>query len=103
MVHQFTFCRGFYLLNSQWYNIDNKILYKNNKRSIKLVVNGKKSAGNRIYALNTGFLFRTYQVGKGNLHIKYFPTDKMWGYFITNPNQGEKFKNFRNHVLGVNE
>ena len=40
---------------------------------------------------------------KENLQIGYFPTDKMWGYFLINPIQGEDFRIFRNYILGRNE
>ena len=45
----------------------------------------------------------TYQVEKENVQIKYYPTDEMWGDFMTKPAQGDKFRNFRNCVLGGNE
>ena len=43
------------------------------------------------------------KVEKENAQIKYFPTDKMWGYFTKNPTQGLKFRNFRKCVLVRNE
>ena len=45
----------------------------------------------------------TDQVEKENVRMKYFPIDEMWGYFMTNPTQGAKFKNFRRYILGVNK
>ena len=38
----------------------------------------------------------TDQFEKENVHIKYCPTDDMWGYFTKTPTQGEEFMNFRN-------
>ena len=42
----------------------------------------------------------TYKVEKEKLQIEYCPIDEMWGNFTKKPTQGEKFRNFRNHVLG---
>ena len=68
-----------------------------------LEVNGKRSEGNRIRELNISYLLMADQVENENSQIKYFPIDEMWGYFITNPTQGENFRNLRNYVLGGNE
>ena len=45
----------------------------------------------------------TDQVEKENVQIKFCQTDKMWGYFMTNPTQESNFSNFRNCIFGVNE
>ena len=45
----------------------------------------------------------TDQVEEENAHIKYCPTDNIWGDLMTNPTQGSKFRNLKNLVLGVNE
>ena len=63
-----------------------------------LEVNGKRSTGKRIRALNICYFLMTDQVEKENKPIKYFPTDEMWGNLMTKLTQGAKFRNFRNHV-----
>ena len=68
-----------------------------------LEVYSKRIADKRIQALNIRLIFMTYKVLKENVQIKYFPTDKMWGYFMTKPTQRSNFRNFRNDVLGGNE
>ena len=50
--------------------------------------------------LNVRYFFSTDQVEKGNLSIKYCPTDVMWTDFMTKPLQGEKFRKFRDEILG---
>ena len=91
------------IIECKGYNIDKKKLYQYNKSAIIIEVNGKISAGNRIRELNIFCFLMTDKFEKENLQIKYFPTYDMWGYFMTNPTQGGKFRNFRNHVLGGNE
>ena len=87
----------------QGYNIDKNILYQDNESSIMLEVDSKRISGKRIQALNIRLIFMTYKVLKENVQIKYCPTDKMWGYFMTNPTQVEDFMNFRNYIIGINE
>ena len=63
--------------------------------------NGKRSAGKRSRALNVRYFFLTNQVKKGNLTIEYCPTDVMWADFMIKPLQGEKFRKFRDDILGI--
>ena len=77
------------------------ILFQDNKSAILLENNGKRSAGKRSRALNVRYFFLTDQVEKGNLSIEYCPTDVMWADFMTKPLQGEKFRKFRDKILGT--
>ena len=87
----------------QGYNIDKNILYQDNESSIMLEVDSKRISGKRIQALSIRLIVMKYKVLKENVHIKYCPTDKMWGYFMTKPMQRSNFRNFKNSVLGGNE
>lgn len=88
-------------IEAQGYIIKKNILYQDNKSSILLEVNGRKSAGKRSRALNIRYFFVTDQVAKGNLTIEYCPTDAMTGDYMTKPIQGEKFRVFRKAILGM--
>ena len=90
-------------LEEQGYDIEKNILYQDNKSAILLEMNGKKSSGKRTRAINIRYFFITDQVEKGNVSIEYCPTDEMTGDFHTKPLQGEKFRGFRNNVLGKRE
>ena len=70
-------------LEEQGYKIEKNTLYQDNKSAILLEINGKKSSGKRTRALNIRYFFLTDQVKKGNLWIKYCPTDDMVGDFHT--------------------
>ena len=87
-------------LEEQGYDIEKNILYQDNKSAILLETNGKKSSGKRTRALNIRYFFLTDQVEKGNVTIKYCPTDDMIEDFHTKPLQGEKFRKLRNEILG---
>ena len=66
-------------------------------------VNYKSSSGKRIWALNSRYFFLIDKVEKVNVQIKYYTTDEMWGYFMTNPTQLSAFRTFRNYILVGNE
>ena len=42
----------------------------------------------------------TDHIEKGDLTVKYCPTDKMLGDFYTKPLQGKKFSDFRKEIMG---
>ena len=88
-------------MEQQGFPLNKNILFQDNKSAILLENNGKRSAGKRSRALNVRYFFLTDQVEKGNLSIEYCPTDLMWADFMTKPLQGEKFRKFRDEILGI--
>ena len=88
-------------MEQQGYPLSKNILFQDNKSAILLENNSKRSAGKRSRALNVRYFFLTDQVKKGNLTIEYCPTDVMWADFMTKPLQGEKFRKFRDDILGI--
>ena len=88
-------------MEQQDYPLSKNILFQDNKSAILLENNSKRSAGKRSRALNVRYFFLTDQVEKGNLTIEYCPTDVMWANFMTKPLHGEKFRKFRDKILGI--
>ncbi|CAJ1960187.1 unnamed protein product [Cylindrotheca closterium] len=84
----------------QGYPIKKNTLYQDNKSAILLEENGHKIACKRSRAINIRYFFITDQVEKGNVKVKYCPTDDMIADFMTKPLQDEKFRKFRDLVLG---
>ena len=91
-----------FFLEHQGYDIEKNIIYQDNKSSILLETNGRKSAGKRSRALNIRYFFISDQVEKGNVIVDYCPTEQMVGDMLTKPLQGNKFLQFRNIILGEN-
>ena len=87
-------------LEAQGYDVEENVVYQDNKSAILLEKHGRKSAGKRSRALNVRYFFVTDQVEKGNVMIEYCGTEKMVADFMTKPLQGEKFKEFRKMILG---
>jgi len=87
-------------LEAQGYPVKENVLLQDNKSTILLASNGKKSSSKRTRALNIRYFFVTDQVEKGNIIIRYCPTDHMLGDFMSKPLQGKKFAYFKDRILG---
>jgi hypothetical protein len=87
-------------LEAQGYSIDENIIYQDNQSVILLEKNGNKSSSKRTRHLDIRYFMVTDQVEKGNITIKYCPTDEMIGDFMTKSLQGIKFAKFRKAIMG---
>ena len=87
-------------LNDQGYHISRNVVHQDNKSAILLEKNGKRSSSKRTRAINIRYFFIADQAEKGNVEIKYCPTNLMIGDFFTKPLQGKKFEFFRDLILG---
>ena len=87
-------------MEAQGYEIKHNILYQDNKSTILLHENGRRSAGKRSRALNVRYFFLSDQISKKNLMIEYMPTDDMVSDYMSKPLQGEKFRKFRRAIMG---
>jgi len=68
-----------FFMEEQGYDVKENILYQDNKSTILLENNGKRSSGKRTRAINIRYFFLMDQVEKGNLRIEYCPTAEMNG------------------------
>jgi len=62
-------------MEEQGYDVKENILCQDNKSTILLENNGKRSSGKRTRAINIRYFFLTDQVEKGNLRIECCPTE----------------------------
>ena len=53
-------------LKAQWYDVSDNTLYQDNKSTILLETNGKRSSTQRTRAINIRYIFVTDQVEKGD-------------------------------------
>ena len=88
-------------LEAQGYQIRKNILYQDNKSTILLLENGKRSSGKRTRALNIRYFFLADQQAKGNLKVEFCPTGEMIGDFMTKPKQGKEFQRFKKAIMGI--
>ena len=87
-------------VEAQGYKVERNIIYQDNKSTILLLENGKRSAGKRSRAINLRYYFMSDQKEKGNLEVEYCPTKDMTGDYMTKPKQGKEFKKFRGEIMG---
>ena len=90
-------------LKAQGYNIESNVILQDNKSCILMAENGKSSTGKRTRALNIRYFYITDQISRGNVEIKYCPTDDMVGDYMSKGLQGYKFKKFRDKIMGITE
>ena len=89
-----------YFMEAQGYQVQKNILYQDNKSTILLENNGKRSSSKRTRAFNIRYFFLTDQIEKGNLSIEYCPTTEMIGDYMSKPLQGKLFQKFKKQIMG---
>ena len=89
-----------YFLGEQGYTVGKSRLYQDNKSTILLEKNGRRSSGKRTRHINIRYYFIHDRVKAGEVDIEHCPTEDMWGDFFTKPLQGKKFRRFQAQILG---
>ena len=87
-------------MEAQGYEIKENILYQDNKSTIVLIENGRRSAGKRTRAINIRYFFINDQIEKGHVSVKYCPTKEMWADPMTKPLQGSEFQLGADRLMG---
>ena len=78
----------------QKYLLEQNILYQDNKSSILLESNVRKSTGKQSRHLNIRLFFMTDQKEKSRLSIMHCPTEEITVNYLSKPLIGQKFKKF---------
>ena len=87
-------------LLGQGYEVRPALLHQDNMSTIALVENGR-ALNERSRHINIKFFFVSDRVEKGEIVVKYMPTDDMIADLLTNPLQGDKFRAMRDKILGI--
>ena len=88
-------------LEGQGYGVKDNLIYQDNQAAILLEKNGKSSSGKRTKHINARYFFVTDRIAKGDITVKWCPTEDMTGDFWTKPLQGSLFRRFRDVIMGV--
>jgi len=64
-------------MEAQGYGINCNVLYQDNKSTILLEINGKRSSSKRTRAINIRYFFLTDQIKQDQLQVVYCPTQDM--------------------------
>jgi hypothetical protein len=87
-------------VEAQGFQVKANIIYRDNTSSMKLETNGKESSGKRTRHFDIKYFYITDLIQRGELSIKYCPTDAMIGDYMTKPLTGSKFIQLRSKVMG---
>ena len=90
-------------LEAQGYGIDQNLVYRDNKSSMKLEENGKSSSGKRTRHFNIKYFFVTDLIQRKEVSIEYCPTDKMMADYMSKPLTGQKFHSFRRDIMNLED
>ena len=75
-------------------------LYQDNQSAMKIIVNGKKSSGQKTKHMDNLYFWIKDRLTSEKIDVEYCPTGEMIADFFTKPLQGNLFRKFRDVVLG---
>jgi hypothetical protein len=85
----------------QGFMVKLNVVYQDNTSSMKLEQNGKESSGKRTRHFDIKMFYVTDLVSRGEVQVKYCPTDEMIGDYMTKALVGSKFKKFRDLIMNL--
>ena len=88
-------------MQDQGINLVRNMVGQDNKSTIILEENGRSSVGKRSRAMNVRYFAIKDSCDLGHIKIYHVPTESMVGDFFTKPLQGDKFRKFRELILGI--
>ena len=77
-----------YFFECQGYEVNSSTIHQDNKASIPLERNGKRSSKKGTRHINIGYFFITDKVQNGEIDIEYMPMGEMIADYFTKPLQG---------------
>ena len=87
-------------LGAQGYVIKDNVFLQDNQSTIRFERNGRKSCGPNSRHIDIRYFFIKDRLEKGNVEVKYCPTELMLADFFTKPLQGNLFRKFREVIMG---
>ena len=72
-----------YFMEAQGYNMTHNIMFQDNQRNMRLMLNGKRSSTKQKKHMNVKYFFITYVIKRGDMSREYCPTGDMWADVLT--------------------
>jgi hypothetical protein len=91
-----------YFLEAQGYEVNDNIVYQDNKSAILLETHGRASSSKRTRHINIRYFFVKDRIDNKELSVEYCPTEHMLADYFTKPLQGSQFKTFRDRIMNHN-
>ena len=88
-----------YFIKAQGYTLKTKKLLQDNQSTIRILNNGKKSAGKQSRHIDIRFFWTSDRLKMYNIKVEYCPIEHMLGDFFTQLLQGSPFKDMRDVVM----
>jgi hypothetical protein len=88
-----------YFLMAQGYGVTQNLSLQDNKSSILLEKNGKRSSGKHTRHINSQYFFITDRVNIKEVKVKWCPTKEMVADFMTKPLQKSLFRRLHNLIM----
>ena len=88
-------------MEAQGYGIDKNILYQDNISVVLFKKNRKKSSTRNKKPIYVRYYFIKDPLETGDVVIKHFPTEEMWGEHFTKPLQGALLRKFRAEIMNI--
>ena len=90
-----------YFFEAQGYSLKKRIFHQDNQSTIKMLINGKKSAGKNSRHVNIRYFWTSDRLREHSFTVEHCPTLLMLGDFFTKPLQGQLFRDMRDVVQGI--
>jgi hypothetical protein len=88
-------------LEAQGFTPKLNVIYRDNRSSMKLELNGKASSGKRTRHFHIKYFYITDLIKRKEVSIEYCPTDTMVADYMTKPTLGRKFTRFRRIIMNL--
>ena len=88
-----------YFLESHEYIVEHNMILQDNKSAILLEKNGRASSSKRTKHIHARYFFIKDRIDKGDMEVRWCPTQEIWSDVLTKPKQGQQFRLFRSHMM----
>ena len=86
-------------IESQGFELETNVIYRDNTSSMKLEENGRMSASKRTRHFNIRYFYVTDLIQRREVMIKYCPTEEMMADYFTKPLVGSTFEKMRAWIM----
>ena len=88
-----------YFIEAQGYEVVHNILYQDNKSTILLAKNGRRSSSKRTKHIERRYFGVMDRIDRGELEVEHCGTKSMWSDVLTKPLQGSPYYEMRSHLM----
>ena len=88
-------------IEHQDFKVKLNLIYQDNTSTMKLQKNGKLSSGKRTRHFDIKLFYITDLINRGEVDVRYCPTDEMIADYMSKPLVGTKFRIFRDLIMNL--